>query len=160
MPDDRHSQLEIAILIGLQASGKSSFYRAHLAATHVQVSKDLFPSARNKARRQRLELEAALDAGRSVVVDNTNLTRADRADIVALARTRNVPIVGYYFASKLDECLVRNASRSGRARVPDVALRGSSRRLEMPDPNEGFSALWYVTIDGSGGFVVEPWECR
>jgi len=33
--------LELVIFIGLQATGKSTFYRARFAATHVLVSKDL-----------------------------------------------------------------------------------------------------------------------
>ncbi|QWF79541.1 ATP-binding protein [Amycolatopsis sp. CA-230715] len=45
--------IEVAILIGLQASGKTSFYHAALAATHVHVSKDAFPKARNRQARQR-----------------------------------------------------------------------------------------------------------
>ena len=40
---------ELAILIGLQASGKSTFYRRHLAATHALVSKDRFRNNRNPA---------------------------------------------------------------------------------------------------------------
>jgi len=38
--------MELAILIGLQASGKSSFRRAHFSETHLCISKDDFPKAR------------------------------------------------------------------------------------------------------------------
>ncbi|MGX9229798.1 AAA family ATPase [Streptomyces albus] len=56
-----------AVLVGLQASGKSTFYRRHLAHDHVLVSKDRFPrSARHKQRRQLRLLGEALAAGRSV----------------------------------------------------------------------------------------------
>jgi hypothetical protein len=33
--------MELAILVGLPGAGKTSFHRAHLAATHRHVSKDL-----------------------------------------------------------------------------------------------------------------------
>ena len=34
--------IELVILVGLQASGKSTFFRERFAATHEHVSKDLF----------------------------------------------------------------------------------------------------------------------
>jgi len=43
---------ELVILVGLQASGKSTFYRRHLSGTHVLVSKDLLRNNRRPARRQ------------------------------------------------------------------------------------------------------------
>ena len=38
--------MDLVILMGLQGAGKSSFYRAHFAATHTLVSKDRFPNNR------------------------------------------------------------------------------------------------------------------
>jgi acyl-CoA reductase-like NAD-dependent aldehyde dehydrogenase len=43
---------ELAVLIGLQAAGKTTFYRRHLAATHEHVSKDNWPNAGRRERRQ------------------------------------------------------------------------------------------------------------
>ena len=42
---------ELIIFVGLDASGKSSFLRKRLAATHEHVSKDLFRNNRNRNRR-------------------------------------------------------------------------------------------------------------
>jgi predicted kinase len=78
--------VELAILVGLQGAGKSTFYRTRLADTHALVSKDRFPNNRDPARRQRQLVEEALAAGRSVAVDNTNATVEDRAELVALGR--------------------------------------------------------------------------
>lgn len=47
---------ELAVLVGLQASGKSTFVASRFAATHTVVSKDLMRSARHKERRQRREI--------------------------------------------------------------------------------------------------------
>jgi len=150
----------VVVLAGLQASGKTTFYRTHLADTHFLVSKDLYRSARNKARRQRTEIASSLAAGRNVAVDNTNLSRAERCEIVQQGRDSGARVVCYYFESKLEDCLSRNARRSGRARVPDVGVRASSCRLELPDRTEGFDSMWYVKHDGDGGFAVSPWEER
>lgn len=59
-------ELELAALVGLQASGKSTFVASRFASTHLVVSKDLRGSARDKDRRQRREIAAGLSLGRSV----------------------------------------------------------------------------------------------
>jgi predicted kinase len=147
---------EVAIFVGLQASGKSTFFRERLARTHELVSKDLLTNNRNPARRQRQLIEAALLAGRSVAIDNTNPTVEDRVELIELARAHGASVAGYYFASSLEECLERNRLREGKARVPDVALFAARKRLRVPSPAEGFDQLFYVRLSETG-FVVLPW---
>ena len=55
---------ELIIFVGLQASGKSTYYHTHFAATHVHVSKDLMKNARSRDARQQEMIEEALKAGR------------------------------------------------------------------------------------------------
>ncbi len=149
---------ELVLFVGLQAAGKSSFYRARFAGTHACVSKDRFPHNRNPARRQRQLIEEALAAGRSVVVDNTNPTADDRAELIALARSFGAAVVGYYFESRLTDCLERNRRRQGRARVPDVALYATRKRLRPPCRAEGFDRLHFVRLLGEGRFEVLEWN--
>ena len=149
---------ELVVFIRLQAAGKSSFYRARFAGTHDLVSKDRFPNNRNPARRQRRLVEEALGAGRSVVVDNTNPTPEDRAELIALARSLGATVVGYYFESRLADCLERNRQRQGKARVPDVALYATRKRLRLPAPAEGFDRLHYVRLLGEGRCETLDWN--
>jgi predicted kinase len=144
--------------MGLQASGKSTFARTRLPASLVYVSKDRFPSARDKAARQAREIAAALGAGLGIVVDNTNPTREERAAIIALARGAGARVHGYYFGSSVDACKARNALREGDARVPDVALFATAKKLERPSPGEGFDVLYYVRIVDGGDFELSPWQ--
>ena len=148
---------ELVLFVGLQGSGKSSFYRARFATTHEWVSKDRFPNNRNPARRQRQLIEEALSAGRSVVVDNTNPTVQERAELIALARSLGASVVGYYFESRVADCLERNRQREGKARVPDLALYATRKRLCRPSPAEGFDRLSYVRLLGEGRFEVLDW---
>jgi predicted kinase len=145
---------ELVLFIGLQASGKSSFYRTRFAASHVLVSKDCFPNNSNPARRQRMLIEEALAAGRSVVVDNTNPTVQERAELIALARSFGASVVGCYFESRLSDCLERNRQRAGKARVPDVALYATHKLLCRPTLAEGLDRLLYVRLLGEGRFEV------
>ena len=149
---------ELVLFVGLQGSGKSSFYRARFAAGHDLVSKDRFPNNRNPARRQRQLIEAALAAGRSVVIDNTNPTAEERAEVIALARSSGAGVVGYYFESRLAACLERNRQRGGKARVPDAALYATRKRLCRPSPAEGFDRLFYVRLLGDEQFEVLDWR--
>ncbi len=140
--------LEVVVLAGLQASGKTSFVRERLAGTHLPVSKDRFRHNRNRERRQEHLLEEALAAGRSVVVDNTNPAPADRAGAVAAARRHGARVVAVLLLSTLDESLRRNAERPGRERVPDVGVRSTARRLAPPEANEGFDAVLHAWLAG------------
>ncbi|HJT78741.1 MAG TPA: AAA family ATPase [Gemmataceae bacterium] len=149
---------ELVLFVGLQAAGKSSFYRAHFTGTHDWVSKDRFPNNRNPARRQRELVTESLGTGRSVVVDNTNPTADDRAELIALARSFGATVVGYYFESRLAECLERNRQREGKARVPDVALYATRKRLCRPSLAEGFDRLYFVRLLGEGHFEVLEWN--
>jgi predicted kinase len=147
--------LELAVLIGLQASGKSTFVAAHLAATHVVVSKDLMRSAKHKERRQQLQIAAALAAGRSVAVDNTNPGPAQWAPLIATAREHGARVVAYYFPPDPAGSRARNAERPAATRVPEVGIASVLAQLrEPPTRAHGFDAVRTVAFDGSGGFTV------
>jgi predicted kinase len=142
---------ELVVFVGLQGSGKSSFYQARFAQTHALVSKDLMPNNRRRDDRQRELVMAALRQGKSVVVDNTNARRSDRVELVQLARALGASVVVYHFTAPLADCLARNRQRQGRARVPDVALHATRKRLEPPAADEGFDARFTVALGPAPG---------
>ncbi|NVJ26951.1 ATP-binding protein [Myxococcus sp. AM011] len=150
--------MELILFIGLQASGKSRFFQRRFSDTHVLVSKDLWPHARRKEARQRRLIVEALGAGRSVVVDNTHPTPEQRMPLIALGHERGARVLGFYFESRLADCLARNAKREGRARVPEVALFATVKQLRRPSLEEGFDSLYHVSWAADGGFSVEDWK--
>ncbi|MDJ0702403.1 MAG: ATP-binding protein [Leptolyngbyaceae cyanobacterium MO_188.B28] len=150
--------MEMVILIGLQASGKSTFFRTYFANSHELISKDLMRNNKRPSRRQAQLLTAALEAGRSVVVDNTNPTLEDREALIKLGRQYKAKIIGYYFDSTLQDCLNRNQQRTGKAKVLDVGLYATLKKLTPPDYSEGFLQLFQVAIAPHGAFNIQPWE--
>lgn len=145
--------MQLVLLIGIQASGKSSFYRERLFATHVRLSLDLLRTRHREA----LLFDACLRAGQPLVVDNTNPTRDERARYIEPARTAGFEVVGYYFRSAASECLARNERREGAQRIPDRGVLGTAARLELPTHDEGFDLLRYVRLTDDG-FEVSEWQ--
>jgi predicted kinase len=141
-------------MIGLQASGKTTFCRQVLAADHVVVSKDAFPNARHRQRRQLRLISDALAEGRSVAVDNTNPSPQEWQPLIDVARANGAAPVGYWFPPDLAATRQRNAIREGRARVPDVGLYATLKQLRRPTRTDGFDRLYLVGFDGEGGFDV------
>ncbi len=146
--------MEAVVFVGIQGAGKSTFYRDRFFATHMRINLDMLKTR----HRERLFLACYLDALQPFVVDNTNATKGERQVYLDAARERNFRVVGYYFQSRVDDCIKRNAARSGKAQVPDRAIQGTAARMEMPERSEGFDELWYVRIDERGQFVVEAWR--
>jgi predicted kinase len=130
--------MDAVIFCGTQATGKSSFYRERFFRTHVRLSLDLLRTR----HRERLLLQACLEARQPFVIDNTNPTRRDRARYVEPARAAGFRVIGYYFDSPLEAALRRNAARAPPERVPIAGIRGTYKRFEAPTPAEGFDELY------------------
>jgi poly(3-hydroxybutyrate) depolymerase len=145
------------ILVGLQGAGKTTLYRQRFAGSHVHVSMDRFPNARHKAARVSTEVARALEADQSVVVDNTNPTIAVRAPLIRMARARGAEVVGYYVEATTREALARNRQRQGKARIPDVGIFSTAKRLQAPLLAEGFHRLYRARMREDGSFAVEEW---
>jgi len=138
--------LECIILIGLPGAGKTTFYREKFAATHAHISKDLWPNATGRAAKQQKAIEETLNSEKSVVVDNTNPTVAERAAIIETAREHGARVIGYFFDITTRAAVARNANRTGKGKVPNVAIFTTAKRLQPPGVSEGFDELYRVEI--------------
>ena len=145
--------MEAVLLIGIQASGKTTFYLERFSRTHLRLNLDMLRTR----RRERLLLAACLEAGQRFVVDNTNPTPADRARYIGPARDAHFTVIGYYLDVPAAEAVARNAGRPGKERVPERAIWATAARLEPPTREEGFDAL-YRLRPASDGWEVVPLE--
>ncbi|MFZ6030442.1 MAG: AAA family ATPase [Chloroflexota bacterium] len=85
--------MEVILFIGIQAVGKSTFYKEHFFTTHVRINLDML---KTRAREMAL-LQACLATQQPFVVDNTNVLKRERARYIELARQSGFRVVGYYF---------------------------------------------------------------
>ena len=149
---------EVVILIGFQGAGKSTFRAQRFDDTHALVSKDRLRNNRRPERRQRRLIAEALAAGQSVVVDNTNPSVEERASIIEAARAAGARVIGYFFASALDECAARNRERPEDARVPDVGMFATAKRFVRPSRREGFDDILTVQTLPDFRFDIGPYQ--
>jgi predicted kinase len=146
--------MQAIIFIGIQASGKSTFFQQRFFHSHLRLNLDML----KRRHREQILLGACLDAKQPFVIDNTNATRADRAKYISAAKEAGFSVVGYYFQSKLQDAIARNQQRSGKALIPVKGILATHRKLELPAFDEGFEQLFYVTINDVGEFVVQEWN--
>ena len=141
--------MEVAILMGLQASGKSTLYRERFFDTHIRINLYKLKTR----RREGLLVQACLEAKQPFVVDNTNPTREDRCRYIEPATAKGFSVTGYYFQSDIEACGERNQSRPKKQIVPMAGVLKTYGKLEEPSLDEGFERLYFVEID-DGRFVV------
>ena len=143
--------MQLILFCGIQASGKSSYYKAHFADTHIRFNLDMLRTRHREA----LLFHACLQAKQPCVIDNTNPTAAARAKYLAPARAAHFQSIAYYFDTSFADALARNAARSGKARIPDRAVIATHKQLKPPTIAEGFAAIYRVRLDPSHSYLTE-----
>ena len=145
--------MEAVIFCGIQASGKTTFFRERFFDTHVRISLDLLRTR----RREQLLLNACLNAKQPFVIDNTDATRADRARYIAPSLASGFRVVGYFFDTDPKAAFERNRARLGNAAIPPAGLFGTHKRLQRPTLDEGFERVYRVELLTPTGFRVCEW---
>lgn len=145
--------MEAVIFIGIQGSGKSTFYRRRFFDTHVRLNLDMLKTR----HREDLLLAACIEAKQRFVVDNTNVRRKEREKYILSAKNAGFLVHAYFFEPDVQRAIAWNQQRSGKAVVPMKGLLGTLKRLERPCPEEGFDLIYRVRVDQGGSFIVDAW---
>ena len=143
----------LVLLIGVAASGKSTFARRHFAATEVLSSDAMRAMIADDPGAQGATDDAfdllhrilamRLRRGRLTVVDATNVEDWARSELLAVARRHRRPAVAIVLDLPLEVALERNAARDA-PRPPPAALRRQHRWLRdslASLADEGFEAV-------------------
>ena len=142
--------MEAVLFVGVQGSGKTTFYRQRFFDSHVRISLDMLKTR----RREELLVAACLQAGQSFVVDNTNPLPADRALYIDAARAVGFRVIAYFFETSLRDAIRRNSLREGKQRIPVPAVAGTFRKIQAPTIDEGFDQIHTVRISAENIFQV------
>lgn len=147
--------MEAIIFIGIQGSGKTSFYRQRFFDTHVRLNLDMLKTR----HRQTLLLEACIAARQRFVLDNTSVLRSERADYILRAKQGGFQVHAYFFEPDAERAIAWNGRRSRKSTVPVKGVLGTLKRMERPQADEGFDRLYRVHIAESE-FLVEEWQLQ
>lgn len=142
--------MEAVIFIGIQGSGKSTFFHERFFETHVRINLDMLRTR----RREELLVAACLKGGQSFVIDNTNTLPSDRARYVEPARAAGFRRVAYFFESNVREAMQRNNLRAGKQKIPAPAVAAAFKKLVPPSADEGFDEIYTVKLSAESVFVV------
>ena len=146
-------RMQAIIFIGIQATGKSTFYKTHFYRSHVRISMDLL-NTRNKENKF---LETCFETHTQFVVDNTNPSRKEREKYIQWAKENKYEVIGYYFSISMAEAIQRNENRPKEEQLPEVGIRGCRSRLELPSLEEGFDKLYFVNTEHNE-FHIRDWK--
>ncbi|MDH3348382.1 MAG: hypothetical protein OEM02_09855 [Desulfobulbaceae bacterium] len=128
--------MEALIFMGIQATGKSTFYLEHFYKTHLRINLDMLKT-RN---REKILFKACLDMKQSFVIDNTNPTIEDRNRYIPATKEYKFRPIGYFFQSKISDSLERNLTRNGSKTSQRLRV-GPSHFPVFAKRHAGFIAL-------------------
>lgn len=148
-PDSSPTMQTVILMHGRPASGKTTFVKRHLGPKgYVWINQDTLHTF---SRCVRLTREA-LNAGKSVVVDNTNADRNARGKYIDVARGfPNVKVICLCLKTPDDIAkhlnLVRERESQGTVpHVPVVAYHAFAKRQEEPSTSERIDRIGQVTF--------------
>lgn len=137
------NSFEVILMAGIPASGKTTFCREWFFPSYIYISLD---QLRTRSAENEL-FEFCLRRHKRCVIDNTNVNEMERARYIPSARAAGARVIGFCFKPDLKSCVERNASRTGRACVPDFAIKARLSKWTMPSFAEGFDELYAVSIE-------------
>ena len=127
-------KLECVLMIGVALSGKTSYIKANF--DHERVALSFFDNDRKKELEY---IEKCLSEGKSVVIDDTNLTEDIRKHHIELAKKYNAKVRGIFMNTSRG--LLEKRQRSRRDPFPLPVIYKQIKQLETPVVEEGFDEL-------------------
>ena len=133
MKKTKKISLEYVIMIGITLSGKTTYRKGNFE--HEVIALSDFSNNRKKE----LEcVEECLKEEKSIVIDDTNLTKEIRKSHIDLAKKYNAKIIGIFMNSDIG--LIRKR-RWDRPEIGMVVIYKMLKELEVPQKKEGFDEL-------------------
>ena len=147
------------ILIGIQGSTKSTFGKELAVSNSVVISRD---EEGGKIVDLLPLVQKNLSEGKTVILDNTNLTAEVRHPFIQLAKSLKKEVHAVFMDSPIEDCQIRVLHRmyqkhsqlflTGKADFKDphifpiAVLFASNKALQKPSNEEGFDSIEIVKV--------------
>lgn len=133
---------EVIINVGLPASGKSRYSLNQIIKNntdYVYINQDTLKTPKKCC----VVLIDALNNGKSAVIDNTNMSKANRKQYIDIANSYGVKCRCLVFTTSKDICIhnsyYRNFNTNGAIDViPTMVYNMMNKKYEKPELSEGF----------------------
>ncbi|MCJ1258884.1 hypothetical protein MMC24_006718 [Lignoscripta atroalba] len=152
----KKNSLDIVLLVGSPAAGKSSFYWRNLKPLgYERINQDTL-----KTRDRCLKIASEyLSSNKAVVIDNTNADPETRLVWIQLAQKFGIPIRCIYFMAPLKLCEHNDTIRAlnldafnpeKRTILPHSAFSAFTSRFREPQLKEGFQDIIRIQFEFEG----------
>ncbi|MDH3490267.1 MAG: ATP-binding protein [Nitrosopumilus sp.] len=126
--------MDYVLMIGVALSGKTTYVKANF--DHEEIRLYYFDNNRKKEMNY---IEQCLKQGKSIVVDDTNLTLDIRKMHIDMAKKYNAKMIGIFMNTSIGLLHQRRMRRNEQ--FPLVAINRQLKDLETPTKDEGFDIL-------------------
>ncbi|MEG0153389.1 MAG: ATP-binding protein [Cellulosilyticaceae bacterium] len=153
---------KLYIMVGIPASGKSTWARAQVSNRGAYVSRDFeryrllkdsdeyFSKEKQVYRNFVNEIKKGLENYEEIYVDATHINKPSRNKIMnslrGICNGYNVEYIAVYRDTPFETCLERNSNREGRTKIPYDQMESINRFKSKPKVEEGFNKI--LTIKG------------
>lgn len=152
-------QKNLYVLTGVPGTGKSTFIREKLVPTLSEstkvMSRDVvrfsmldekdkyFANEKEVWKEFISQIKSSLEVNENTIVDATHINKVSRTKLFnALSPIpTEINIISVVILNDLETCLNRNKQRTGRAFVPEGAIKKMYDAFEMPSSLEGFQDI-------------------
>jgi bifunctional polynucleotide phosphatase/kinase len=137
--DFKPNHPEVILNVGLPASGKSHFTLNAIKHNYEHINQDTLKTAKKCIN----VTESALKLNKSVIIDNTNLTKENRKVFIELANKYKIKCRCFIFTTPVEICkhnsYFRNYITNGEVSpIPNIVYNMMKKKYIKPEINEGF----------------------
>ena len=145
---------DLIMLVGIPASGKSSYarqnYKDYKIYSSDELREKLFNDVNDQVHNDELfryihkNIIKDLKDGNDVVYDATNIYSRNRRNFLSKLSDINCNKICIVFNVDINKCKLRNSTRERK--VPEEVIDKMYNKIETPSIDEGFDEIYYVNM--------------